>query len=297
MNKTSIEWTELSWNPVTGCTPISPGCAHCYAKRMAKRLAGRCGYPAAPNEFTPTYHPQRLNEPRKIKRPSRIFVASMGDLFHNQIPWEYVVEIFRVMYECPQHIFQVLTKRPLNAQHFMQWAQRYKFMQKPLPNVWLGVTAENQEQANKRIPVLLQIPAVVRFVSVEPLLGRLDLTRWLTATTGQHWQEGHPESPYPERPGGYTEWWPCLNWLICGGETGPGARYMEREWARSLLAQCLEAKVPFFFKSWGAGVPTEEYGSPDAVAEFLLNGERYSHARGAWDRINGRTYQQFPDQQ
>lgn len=279
---TKIEWTEVTWNPVTGCTPVSPACEHCYARRMAKRLAGRGGYPAAPHEFDVTIHSKRLSEPLAWKTPRRVFVVSMGDLFHAHVPDEFIYKIFAIMALCPEHTFQILTKRPqrmaqiINGVFFSSQVDRIKtdlmstimsdqgrsvdayigeegyFENGYLKNVWIGVTAENQEQADRRIPVLLQIPAAVRFVSVEPMLGRLDLTRWLTATTGQHWQEGHPESPYPERPGGYTEWWPCLNWVICGGETGPGARPMHPDWARSLRDQCAVAGVPFFFKKMGS---------------------------------------------
>lgn len=288
MNKTSIEWTELTWNPVTGCTPISPGCAHCYAKRMAKRLAGRCGYPAAPNEFGVTLHPDRLQEPLKWKHPCRVFVVSMGDLFHEDVPFEYIARVYGIMVLNRQHTFQVLTKRPYRVVDFIHWAKdRYEFARTPPPNIWLGVTAENQEQADKRIPVLLQIPAAVRFVSVEPMLERIDLTCWLTATTGQHWEEGHPESPYPERPGGYTEWWPCLNWVICGGETGPAARVLHPDWVRALRDQCNAAIVPFFFKRWGDNPHPDAFiNVPWTNAQVTLPGH------GGF--LDGQRWQQYP---
>lgn len=177
MSKTKIEWVinqdgtkGKTWNPVSGCTPISPGCAHCYAKRMAQRLAGRCGYPEAPHEFDVTLHPEKVGDPLRWKKPTRVFVCSMSDLFHHDVPFEFIKDVSRVMRACPQHTFQVLTKRPERMAEFaaaigIAW-----------PNVWLGVTAEDQEQADQRIPVLLQIPAAVRFVSIEPLLEPVDLS-------------------------------------------------------------------------------------------------------------------------
>lgn len=278
MNKTSIEWTEVTWNPVTGCTPVSPACEHCYARRMAKRLAGRCGYPAVPHEFEVTLHPERLSEPLGWKKPRRVFVCSMGDLFHEDVPDEYIDAIFAVMATAEQHTFQVLTKRPERMYWWLQSlytrSLRYPAPGKrsvsytygqigemlranaleygvrlgpinrsfPLANVWLGVTAENQEQADRRIPVLLQIPAAVRFVSVEPLLERVDLTRYM-----QIYVDPYTRKVYPLDPQG-----PKLDWVICGGETGPGARPMHPDWARSLRDQCAVAGVPFFFKKMGA---------------------------------------------
>lgn len=167
-----IEWTDETWNPITGCTKISAGCAHCYAERMARRLAGRCGYPEAPNHFDVTYHPDRMMQPTKWKKPRRVFVCSMSDLFHDDVPKHVVWAIWSRMSCTEQHTFQVLTKRPERALSVLNDLYAQHNWGDPSPNIWLGVTAENQRAANERIPFLLQIPAAVRFVSCEPLLGR-----------------------------------------------------------------------------------------------------------------------------
>lgn len=311
---TKIEWTDQTWNPITGCTPVSPGCAHCYARRMAKRLAGRCGYPAAPHEFEVTLHPERLNEPLGWKKPRRVFVCSMGDLFHEDVPDEYVDAVFAVMAVAEQHTFQVLTKRP---ERMYQWSRslytrsfRYSALGNrsvsytyskigemlragaleygvqvgpinrsfPLANVWLGVTAETQMQANQRIPVLLSTEAKVRFVSIEPMLGPVDLTsltglqREWDALTGYQYKIGDGSSQLLWQTGTIH-----LNWVICGGETGPDARPMDDAWALSLLEQCQGAGVPFFYK--GAG--TARYPKDDL------------HYR----RLNGELWEQYPEEQ
>lgn len=196
MAKSKIEWTEYSWNPVTGCTPVSEGCQNCYAKRMAKRLRGRCGYPAD-DPFRVTLHPERLEEPLKWKKPRRVFVCSMGDLFHEDVHPYDIMQIFNVMAKAKQHTFLVLTKRPERMLEFYKRLRPGNVIPGPyfsitgigegwagsppvLPdNIWLGVTAENQQRADERIPILLQIPATVRFVSCEPLLSAIDLTKWL----------------------------------------------------------------------------------------------------------------------
>lgn len=297
MAETKIEWANKTWNPVTGCTKISPGCQNCYAERMSKRLAGRAGYPKD-DPFKVTLHPDRLDEPLKWKKPSRIFVCSMGDLFHYDVPDEYISEVFDVMCQCPDHIFQVLTKRPERMSHFIK-----SYLGKISGHIWLGVTAENQEQADKRIPILLQIPAAVRFVSVEPMLGYVALShvefdRWTTMNV----LEG---CGITTRPGAMGQCIPncgCekLNWVICGGESGPGARPMHPDWARSLRDQCKVAGVPFFFKQWGEWQYVEQmshdtyqgvdsavnlaghgdYNKPwkvgKKVAGRLLDGEEYS---------------------
>ena len=281
---TKIEWAEETWNPITGCTPISPGCANCYAERMSKRLAGRCGYPAD-EPFRVTVHPDRLNQPFKWRKPRRVFVCSMGDLFHPDVPFEFIDRVFSIMALCPQHTFLVLTKRPDRMREYLtivkpenagqDWRRQLYFasgkdqrladgccFRWPLPNVRLGVTAENQEQADKRIPILLQIPAAVRFVSVEPMLGPVDLQgvwnspEWFcpacdreVGAASVRYDETHDicGSPVGSAP-------PQIDWVICGGETGPGARPMHPDWARSLRDQCKAAGVPFLFKSWGEWV-------------------------------------------
>jgi len=242
MSRTKIEWTETAWNPLTGCTPVSPACEHCYARRMAKRLAGRCGYPPSPREFNVTLHLNRLGEPLTWRKSRRVFVVSMGDLFHAHVPDEFIYKIFAVMALCPQHTFQVLTKRPQRMFEFMQMYPQYQ----NLNNVVGMVTAEDQQCADERIPWLLKCQFVTRGVSAEPLLERVDLTRYM-----QIYVDPHTRKVYPLDPQG-----PKLDWVICGGETGPGARLMHPDWARSLRDQCQAAGVAFFFKAWGDCFPS-----------------------------------------
>jgi protein gp37 len=223
---TKIEWVRnpdgtkgKTWNPVTGCTPVSAGCAHCYAKRMARRLAGRCGYPEAPHHFDVTLHPKRLDIPLRRKKPTTYFVCSMSDLFHEDVSPSFICEIWQVMRECPQHTFQILTKR---AQRMFEIVTTYIANDAlgfaPLPNVWGLVTAENQTTADERIPWLLQAPFAVRGVSCEPMLGPVYLKPWLSK--------------------------PFIQIDI-----------KDEDWARSLRDQCQVADVPFFFKQWGAFTP------------------------------------------
>jgi protein gp37 len=236
---TRIEWAEETWNPVTGCSPVSAGCEHCYAARMAKRLAGRFGYPKD-DPFQVTYHPERINEPLRWRKPRMVFVCSMGDLFHEDMPNVWRREVLQVMANAQRHTFFVLTKRP---GAMLRWYTKM-WGRKALPNVWLGVTAESQKAADERIPLLLKTPAAKRFVSCEPLLGPVvfraadfsDCGRgpgWLTA--------------------GNMARKPKLDWVICGAETGPGARHMHSDWARSIRDQCQEADVPFFYKKGSDG--------------------------------------------
>jgi len=266
---TRIEWAEESWNPVTGCTPISEGCTHCYAKRMARRLAGRFGYPESPNEFDVTYHRDRLDQPFHWKKPRRIFVCSMSDLSHDDVNDYFIIRAFKVMKRCPQHTFMVLTKRPGRMSMWVTDRWNLGERQPTLPNVWLGVTAENQKWADLRIPELLRTPAAVRFVSIEPMLSAIDLTPWLEdamlcgihgRVPRQYWTTQKSCGLCMEERSVSAGMAPSLardiqqglSWCIIGGETGPGARPMHPDWARGVRDQCEAAGVPFFFKSWGA---------------------------------------------
>ncbi|MEW6424996.1 MAG: phage Gp37/Gp68 family protein [Bacillota bacterium] len=236
MAKTKIEWTEYSWNPVTGCTKISPGCANCYAERFAHRLAGRFGYPPD-KPFKVTIRPDRLKEPLRWKKSRTVFVSSRGDLFHEDVPSTFIADIFDTIQKAKQHTFLILTKRPERMRFFLQ-KNGPIFGKEPLPNVWLGVSVENQQYADERIPILLQIPAAVRFISVEPMLSSVDLRSYL-------WPEFSQE----------VKTWPDDNrarigWIIAGGETGPDARPVHPNWVRSIRNQAVVAGVPFFFKSW-----------------------------------------------
>jgi len=220
---------------------------------MAKRLAGRFGYPKE-DPFKVTLHADKIEEPLKWRKPSRIFVCSMGDLFHKDVEPIWLSMIFRTIEKCPKHTFMLLTKRPeIALEHSKNLMLEYFF---GLPNLWLGVTVENQAQADERIPILLQIRAAVRFVSVEPMLGPVKLpSGWKGA---RRMSDGHE----------YYWQLPFLDWVICGGETGPGARPIHPDWARSLRDQCQAAGVPFFFKQWGeycaiSQMPPETYRAWD----------------------------------
>lgn len=247
---TKIEWAEKTWNPITGCTKISEGCKNCYAERLSKRLVGRYGYPKD-EPFRVTFHPDRLDQPAKWRKSRRVFVCSMGDLFHDDVPFQNILDVFVKMVQYGDHQYLVLTKRPKRMLEFFDaWEQMNEAalvngqmrIQLPLRNVWLGVTAENQAAADERIPLLLQTPAAKRFVSVEPMLGMVDLHRYRDYLyyTPRRFSERY----------GYKH---KLDWVICGGETGPGARPMDPEWARSLRDQCKESGVPFFMKKMSGG--------------------------------------------
>jgi protein gp37 len=226
-DKSSIEWTEATWNPVTGCNKISPGCAHCYAETLAERFRGVPGHPFE-HGFDVQLRPEKLTLPLTWKKPRRIFVNSMSDLFHDAVPDEYIDRVFAVMAVASQHTFQVLTKRPARMRAYIAAREPLFGFPWPLAHIWLGVSVENQHWARERIPILLQTPAAVRFLSCEPLLGPVDL--------GQ----AHADQRYPG-----------IDWVIVGGESGPKARRMELEWALSLVRQCQSARVPVFVKQLG----------------------------------------------
>jgi len=221
MKPSKIEWTESTWNPITGCTKISAGCKNCYAERMAKRLQAM-GQPNYKDGFEVRCHHDVLGAPQKWKKPQMIFVNSMSDLFHNEVSAAFIDEIFFTMNETPWHTYQILTKR---AGRMAQLAGRFEWSK----NIWMGVTVETATHVD-RIDHLRDVPAAVRFLSLEPLLGPL------------------PNLNLEK-----------IDWVIVGGESGPGARPMEKEWVEDLRDQCLSAKVPFFFKQWG-GVQKKKAG-------------------------------------
>lgn len=211
--KSSIEWTESTWNPLTGCTKVSPGCKHCYAERMAKRLHAM-GQPNYANGFKLTLHPQALEIPLSWKKPQIIFVNSMSDLFHKDVPMEFIQQVFDVMRRADWHTFQVLTKRSerlLELDSQIEWPD----------NVWMGVSVENQDY-KFRIDDLRRTHAKIKFLSLEPLLGPLPKLNLRS-----------------------------INWVIVGGESGPGARPLMEEWVIDIRDQCRAKHVPFFFKQWG----------------------------------------------
>ena len=235
---TKIEWTDETWSPVTGCTAISPGCTNCYAKRMARRLAGRCGYPEAPHHFDVTLRPDRLYQPLRWKKPRKIFVCSMSDLFHEDVPFSFIDRVWRRMSHCSQHIFQILTKRPERMARYVteRWTRDYF----PL-NIHLGITICNQDELWKA-DKLLRVPSAVHFASLEPLLSKIDLSKMKVGECrgDETVQSALSSMSFVGRK--------THDWVIVGAETGPGKRPMELDWARSLRDQCKDAGTPFFFK-------------------------------------------------
>ena len=296
-----IEWTDTTWSPVTGCTKVSPGCDHCYIDRTPPfRMQGRRFLPLEQTTGATTgvqLHPNRLDsnakgQPFRWAKPRHIFVCSLADLFHDDVPDDFIARVFAVMALTPRHTYQVLTKRHGRLRSLLKgdfreqvgeeaneligwiptefrrrfdvagwgiWPSGSLVPPWPLPNVWLGVSVENQQWADIRIPALLDTPAAVRFLSCEPLLGPVDLgpaaLRPYERQQGGFWEYGHGEDVY----GNGKKWVPAppaqIDWVIVGGESGPGARPMHPDWARGLRDQCGDADVPFFFKQLGKWAP------------------------------------------
>lgn len=361
-DKSAIEWTDATWNPVRGCRRVSRGCENCYAERLAAtRLSG----PGRPYEglaeMTPAgprwtgvvrLVPELLDQPLRWRRPRRVFVNSMSDMFHEGLTDEQIDQVFAVMAACPQHTFQILTKRP---ERMLQYARRVAasvphdavnaavfdlanaahggFASWPLPNVWLGTSVEDQATADERIPHLLETPAAVRFVSAEPLLGPVNLGPWIDrCRASRHvngWTHGwrfDGDDPYvvctwcgerrdnlTGRAVGTRRTAPGLDWVIVGGESGPGARPMHPGWARSLRDQCQVAGTAFFFKQWGGWAPVNQVPMPlehagrlsavrpdgtqaprdepvGAGAEFIWRAGKHTSGR----LLDGRTWDEFP---
>lgn len=232
MKKSKIEWTEITWNPVTGCTKISAGCKNCYAERMSHRIKAM-GNLKYKNGFEVTLHTDSINEPFTWKSPKLVFVNSMSDLFHKQVPIAFLQAVFKVMNDTPKHTYQVLTKR---ADLLSLWDNKREVYFSP--NIWMGVSVENQATL-ERIDFLRETSAKVKFLSIEPLLEPL---------------QGLNLSG--------------IDWVVVGGESGPGSRPMKKEWVLSILNECQKQKVPFFFKQWG-GTNKKKNGR-------LLNGEEYN---------------------
>jgi protein gp37 len=241
--RSRIEWTEHTWNPVTGCTKVSPGCKFCYAEGLSKRLKAM-GTPGYANGFKLTLQPERLLDPIKRRKPTMYFVNSMSDLFHERIPDKYIDRVFETIRAAPQHRYQILTKRPERMEEY--------FKTREVPSqAWLGVSVENRKYGLPRIPILKRINTNVRFLSVEPLLedlGTFDISD--------------------------------LSWVIVGGESGPKARPMKAEWARSIQQQCEAAGVSFFFKQWGS------HGDDGVKRSKASNGRL----------LDGRTWDEMPAQ-
>ena len=247
-DSSKIEWTDATWNPVTGCSRVSPGCDNCYMHTLWPRLHGM-GVPGYEGDAdVPALQQHRLQEPLRWRKPRRVFVCSMSDLFHPGVPFAYVERVFRVMKWSPRHTFQVLTKRPGRMLAFARSREHWRWPD----NVWAGTSLEMMQDGRKdysaRLGLLAEVPAKIRFVSAEPLLGSLALGL---------------DSAEP----------PDISWVIVGGESGPGARPMDLDWARSIRDQCVRHKVPFFLKQLG-GVRDKRAGD-EAV-------------------LDGRTWREFP---
>lgn len=291
---TKIEWTDETWNPVTGCTKISKGCKNCYAAKMARRLAGRHGYPKAPHHFDVTLHPSRLSQPTKWKKSKKIFVCSMSDLFHPKIPFDFVDKVMDVVATNPRHTFLVLTKRPKRMFDYF-YGENVLDYRGPCMNLWLGVTVENQKAADERIPWLLRTPAAVRFLSCEPLLELIDLQKWLCPypDCGNVAEDGTCASSLNPTPECHIASCPMtdiqgISWVITGGESGTDARPMHPDWARSLRDQCQASSTAFFFKQWGDIV----YISDDPQEKLIV---RIGKKR-AGHLLDGRAWQEFPNE-
>lgn len=281
---TKIEWTDATWNPITGCSVVSAGCKHCYAMKLAgtrlQHHPSRAGLthdtkngPVWTGEVR--FNEQWLDQPLRWKRPRMVFVCAHADLFHESVPDEWIDNVFAVMALAPQHTFQVLTKRADRMRDYMNDSARVEAIRKvadgdiderevcrtwPLPNVWLGVSVENQAAADERIPLLLDTPAAVRWISAEPLLGPVDLSRIQYEVIGPsgsvHYRRPLTDTKLlneAKATPGYSA--ASLDWVVVGGESGPKARPMHPQWARDLRDQCAAAGVPFLFKQWGEWVP------------------------------------------
>lgn len=297
MNNTNIAWTDFTWNPITGCSAISLGCENCYAKSVHE--------PFNDTAFTQlTFHENRLSEPLKRKKECKIFIGSMSDIFHEDVSDEWLDAIFHIILRSPHLTFQILTKRakkmksyirtlhnngverlvtskflePCQQQELEASAKKFIFgdeTQKPFANVWFGVTAETESQANKRVLSLLETKVTHRFLSIEPLLSSIDLEK-LEPACNAMWELNSFNGFYNQDDGAATfgyEQLPKIDWVIVGGESGAKskAREMKGEWVEKIYEQSKKYKTPFFFKQWGAHKPTQSY-SFESVQEFL--GER-----------------------
>ncbi len=260
MSKTNIEWADRTWNPIIGCSHISEGCDNCYAEKMACRLATinattdnyanvvKLSYNINVDKFMPSgwnakthFVKSAIDKPRHWKKPQRIFVCSMGDLFHESVPVEWIENVMEVITDCPQHTFIVLTKRP---ERMKAWFDNSYIT----PNLWLGVTVENQEQADKRLPILVSIPNGKKFISIEPMLDEINLNKYYFP------YRLIKNVPVDSR----TKYIDLLDWVILGGETGTQARPMHPRWVIDIRDQCKKSNTPFFFKGWGEWRPLHE---------------------------------------
>ncbi|RWM02130.1 MAG: phage Gp37/Gp68 family protein [Mesorhizobium sp.] len=322
-DKSPIEWTDATWNPIVGCSIATAGCTHCYAMKMAARIEAMGGAPHYAGTTKKVngnaiwtgrlaLAPERiLTQPLRWKEPRRIFVDSMGDLFHEDVPDEWIDKTFAVMAVTPHHTYQPLTKRADRARRYLSdpatkrriydiasslvierqievvliapgtderqapFGPRVYLDQWPLPNVWLGVSSERQQEADERVPELLATPAAIRFVSAEPLLGPINFGALQASIPTNAW----------------LTWLDGLDWIIVGGESGPNARPMHPAWARSIRDQCQAAGVPFFFKQWGEHRPLTRAEHNQACGATLIGNDPYdreAHVLRVGKKVAGR---------
>lgn len=300
-DKTGIQWTDSTWNPVTGCSRVSDGCRFCYAETVSHRFGWTKKPWSAQNAAeNVVIHADRLEQPLRWRRPRRIFVNSMSDLFHESVPFEFIDRVFAVMGGARQHVFQVLTKRPARMLEYMDDDGREAAIERaagqmcaengwchldgdawPLPNVWLGVSVEDQRAADERIPVLLQTPAAVHFLSCEPLLGPIDFTppRYRGSNVNRnYWLQG-------------------IDWVIVGGESGPNARPMHPSWARWIRDACVGRtdmarpwSLPFFFKQWGEWQDGSTLGHRPHLDRVILKDGQIFEPHLVRDQVRGELY-------
>jgi protein gp37 len=307
---TEISWTDRTWNPIRGCTRVSDGCRHCYAERMAYRFSG----PGKPyeglvkkvgNEARWTGEiklvEKDLELPYSWLKPQRVFVNSMSDLFHEKVPFAYVDRVIEVMAGADTHTYQILTKRPARMLEYFKTRYTEQVATKPIlmsretnlcidwpqPHIWFGVSVENQAVADERIPLLLQLPAAIRFLSCEPLLGPLSLRSTPMGTDPfvvRNWLE-YNQRVHDDKFNPIT--YNRIDWVIVGGESGPGARPMHPDWPKTLRDQCTAARVPFHFKQWGAWVAKALHPDYPPQSDFgtLTRSGEWFHTATTW---NGR---------
>lgn len=294
-NKTGIEWTDATWNPIRGCSRVSEGCRNCYAERTAGRFSGGGQPYEGLAQFVGKearwtgeikFMEDRLEDPLRWKRPRRIFVNSMSDLFHEKVTVDQLCAICDVMGRAKQHTFQVLTKRPERMFGFL--SDLLAFGPEPPAHIWWGVSVEDQKTADERIPLLLQTPAAVRWVSYEPALGPVDFGKWIPTRCCNGVDCGCMGLPIIPPP--------YIDWLVAGGESGQHARLMHPDWARSARDQCVAAGVPLFFKQWGEHLPPMTDGALidghqelNASHDFVRVGKK-----AAGRTLDGRTWDEYP---
>jgi protein gp37 len=320
--KSNIEWTDATWNPVTGCSKVSQGCKNCYAEAFFARP-----YPG--RKFTDVRtHPERLDWPLRWRgspqakaegRPSRIFVNSMSDLFHEDVPTDFIFQVFLRMWGAPDFVFQILTKRASRMRELVRtWldidrklmgqfapdalpgGRGIERLGSPVDNVWFGVSIEDQKTADERIPILLQTPAALRWVSYEPALGPVDFSRI-------RWPQSGAQATYCDALTGSLLRFPLggpiahgvcpkLDWIVAGGESGPHARPLRPDWFRSVRDQCQAACVPFFFKQWGAWLPDGQDGAKFTMRQEINAGDQpvYVGKKKAGCLLDGREWKEFP---